>query len=142
MNVLKQPTLVLNKHWVPINTVTVEKALTMLFGEWRDAKGNLQPKAKILDHLSWQAYDWHSWAELRPQVNEAILRASNGNHFRVPEIIIVTHYNRIPKNQLNFNRRNLFRRDNDACQYCGKKPGTANLTVEHVIPRSQGGKNN
>jgi 5-methylcytosine-specific restriction endonuclease McrA len=38
-----------------------------------------------------------------------------------------------------FSRRNIFKRDHYTCQYCGAQPGSEELTVDHVVPRSQGG---
>jgi 5-methylcytosine-specific restriction endonuclease McrA len=38
-----------------------------------------------------------------------------------------------------FNRRNIFARDSNRCQYCGKRSGTSELSLDHVLPRSQGG---
>ena len=140
MEILKRPTLVLNKQWKPINTVPVRQAITMLFGEWKDEKGDTVPKATVLDIDTWQTYDWETWSELKPKTGEIIIRDSRDRKIKAPEIIIVTNYSKIPKSQLNFNRRNLFRRDAEKCMYCGVKPGTPRLTIDHIIPRSKGGK--
>ena len=138
-NILTQPTLVLNKTWVPVNTVSVQKALTMVFGEWRDDKNKMQPKAKILDIDTWRSYSWEDWSQLVPKPQDSVIHGGNDKIYKAPEIIIATRYTRMPKNQLNFNRRNLFRRDEDSCQYCGKKYGKVNLSIDHIIPRSKGG---
>jgi 5-methylcytosine-specific restriction endonuclease McrA len=45
----------------------------------------------------------------------------------------------VPRNVVKFNRRNVFLRDENQCQYCGKKFGTNHLSLDHVIPRSRGG---
>ncbi len=42
---------------------------------------------------------------------------------------------------MKLNRRNLFARDQNRCQYCGKRYATTELSLDHVIPRSQGGDN-
>lgn len=112
-------------------------------------KGKTIPKARVLDSETWQMYPWEDpdnkgmgWIDMEPKEGEAVIRAGCGRRIRAPEIIVVANYQQIPKNQLNFNRKNLFRRDNDTCQYCGIKPGVSQLSVEHVIPKSRGGKNN
>ena len=46
---------------------------------------------------------------------------------------------RVPANAVTFSRRNVFKRDRYTCQYCGKQPGSEELTIDHVVPRSQGG---
>jgi len=59
---------------------------------------------------------------------------------RVPEVITLTEYDRPPAAAVTFNRRNIFKRDHYTCQYCGKQPGGEELTLDHVIPRAQGGE--
>ena len=58
---------------------------------------------------------------------------------RLPKVIRLFNYNKYPKRDLKFNRHNIIARDNNQCQYCGKKfPSTA-LSIDHVKPRSRGG---
>ena len=63
-------------------------------------------------------------------------------HFeiQVPRIIRLLAYDRIPRQKVKFNRRNIFARDGNRCQYCGRKFATSELSLDHVIPRSQGGR--
>jgi 5-methylcytosine-specific restriction endonuclease McrA len=57
----------------------------------------------------------------------------------VPEVIVLSKYGQIPKRHLAFSRHNLFKRDGYQCQYCGDAPGSRELTIDHVLPRAQGG---
>lgn len=57
--------------------------------------------------------------------------------FEYPAVIRLNEYKNIPYKGVLLNRNNLFRRDNGECQYCGS---TKQLTIDHVIPRSKGGK--
>jgi 5-methylcytosine-specific restriction endonuclease McrA len=57
--------------------------------------------------------------------------------FAYPSVIRLAHYKHIPYKGVLLNRANLFRRDRGQCQYCGS---TKQLTIDHVIPRSKGGK--
>ena len=43
---------------------------------------------------------------------------------------------------MTFSRRNIFKRDHYVCQYCGNQPGTDELSIDHVVPRAQGGVSN
>jgi len=60
---------------------------------------------------------------------------------RMPRVIRLIKY--LPPNQrkniVRFNRNNVFLRDHHTCQYCGQKPGTHRLTLDHVIPVVKGG---
>src|SRR5207249_9625457 len=58
---------------------------------------------------------------------------------RVPEVVTLTTYDCLPALIVRFSRRNVFRRDHFTCQYCGARPGSAELTIDHVVPRSHGG---
>ncbi len=57
--------------------------------------------------------------------------------FRLPEVIKLTNYVPVPYNEVVLSRKNLFLRDNYTCQYCGRQH--ANLTIDHLVPRSRGG---
>ncbi|MGZ3413414.1 MAG: HNH endonuclease, partial [Isosphaeraceae bacterium] len=63
-------------------------------------------------------------------------------HFeiQVPRIIRLLAYDRLPRQKVKFNRRNIFARDGNRCQYCGRKFATSELSLDHVVPRSQGGR--
>jgi 5-methylcytosine-specific restriction endonuclease McrA len=58
---------------------------------------------------------------------------------RVPEVVALTRYDRIPTNAVTFSRRNIYKRDRYTCQYCGAQPGTEELTLDQVVSRAQGG---
>lgn len=133
-NIESRKVLVLNKCWTPINTIPLRDAITLIFGD-----NDGEPKAKIIEPESYMAMDWSDWSNLKPNVDEEAIRSAN-LVFRVPEIIILSKYDKMPKPKVHFSRRTLFKRDCFTCQYCGVKPHNDELTIDHVIPRSQGGK--
>ena len=59
---------------------------------------------------------------------------------RVPRVILLIAYDRLPKREVRFSRLNILIRDNHTCQYCGKRNHRSELNLDHVVPRSQGGK--
>ena len=127
-SVLERPTLVLNRNWQPVNVATVARSLTML---WNDS-------AQVVDPDDFRLYTWDDWARLKPRDGEPFLRTSR-DQLRVPEVLTLKYYDRSRESVVTFSRRNLFKRDHVTCQYCGVKPGTAELTIDHVLPRSKGG---
>jgi len=129
MTILTRPALVLNKHWVAINVATVASVLKKV---WND-------NAKIVDPNDYAQYSWEDWTELRPAEGEPYIQLP-GFRLRVPEVVTVANYDKVPVSRLAFSRKNLFRRDKCTCQYCGTQPGTQNLTIDHVMPRSRGGE--
>jgi len=126
--VLNRPTLVLNRNWQPVGVATVAKSLVKVWNE----------TARIVDPHDYQQYDWPDWARLVPDENELFIR-TRSNRLRVPEVIVLTSYDRLPASTVTFSRRNIFKRDRFTCQYCGRQPGSEELTVDHVMPRAQGG---
>lgn len=127
-SVLDRPTLVLNRNWQPVNVATVSRALTMLWNE----------SAHVVDPEDYRLYTWTDWSALRPRDGEPFLQAVTFR-MRVPEILSLTRFDRPREEAVTFSRRNLFKRDHLTCQYCGVRPGSAELTIDHVLPRSQGG---
>lgn len=127
-HILQRPTLVLNRNWQPVNVATVGRALVMLWNE----------TARVVDPYDFQMYDWKDWSRQVPHDGELFIQAVR-RRLRVPEVITLTDYDRLPAAAVSFSRRNIFKRDHYTCQYCGVQPGSEELTLDHVAPRAQGG---
>jgi 5-methylcytosine-specific restriction endonuclease McrA len=126
--VLDRPTLVLNRNWQPVNVASVSRALMMLWNE----------SARVVDPDDFRLYAWADWARLKPRDDEPFIQAVTFR-MRVPEVVTLTHYDRFRESTVTFSRRNIFKRDHSTCQYCGVRPGSSELTIDHVLPRAQGG---
>ena len=126
--VLERPTLVLNRNWQPVNVATVARSLVLV---WNEA-------ARVVDPRDYQTYDWADWSRMAPAEGEPFVRSVR-QRLRVPEVVTLTEYDRLPTAAVSFSRRNLFKRDHFACQYCGCQPGAGELTIDHILPRSLGG---
>jgi 5-methylcytosine-specific restriction endonuclease McrA len=127
-SILQRPTLVLNRNWQPVNVATVARALVLLWNE----------SARVVDPRDFQQYDWRDWSRLRPAEGELFVQAVR-LRLRVPEVVTLVDYDRLPTAAVAFSRRNIFKRDHFTCQYCGIQPGGEELSIDHVVPRSQGG---
>jgi 5-methylcytosine-specific restriction endonuclease McrA len=133
--VINSPVLVLNKSWVPIGIDTIESAIAKLFGVYK----NGEPKAKIIDAVyGFTTYTWNDWAKIEPKADENVIRTRFAA-YRIPEVILLTRYDKFPDRQVPFNRRAIYNRDQYTCQYCGERPGSRELTIEHIVPKSKGG---
>lgn len=126
---LDQRALVLNRHWVPIGTTSVRTALCLLY---REAARAVHPEDYTL-------HDFDSWASLRVAEEEPAIRSVN-LRLKVPEVVLLTRYTAVPHRKVTFSRKNIYRRDRYTCQYCGSKPPLQDLSVDHVVPRSFGGR--
>jgi 5-methylcytosine-specific restriction endonuclease McrA len=59
---------------------------------------------------------------------------------RMPSVIRLSRYRKVPQRRHLVTRRNIFSRDLNACQYCGFVFPSSKLTLDHVLPRSRGGR--
>jgi 5-methylcytosine-specific restriction endonuclease McrA len=125
---LSMPTLVLNKSWTPINVTSVRRAVVMAFVDL----------AKIVDVQSYELFSFESWVKRGP-TNGNVIHGVNIS-FDAPEVVVVKNYDKVSRGGVVFSRRNLFRRDRFTCQYCHARPGTEDLTIDHILPKSRGGK--
>ncbi len=130
--------LALNRAYAPVHVVSVRRAFTLLY------KGLAE--VVHVEEGQYLSFDFHSWrehSELRTELQDAsewddwIRTVSFA--IQVPRIIRLLDYDRVPRSSVKFNRRNVFLRDENRCQYCGKKYGTSHLSLDHVFPRSRGG---
>jgi len=125
---LNSSVLVLNRSYLPIHVTNVKRAFGMVY----------QGIARIVDD-QYRTFDFDSWRELGVTVH--------GDHIglidrliRVPRVIVLSGYDRVPKRRVRFNRYNIYSRDNCTCQYCGSNLPKKELNLDHVVPRSKGGK--
>lgn len=126
--VLSQPTLVLNRSWSAIATTTARKAIGLAY----------TGAARIIRPETYETHGFESWADLAvPDGEPAICTVTI--ELRVPEVIVLTRFTGMPQQEATFSRRNLYRRDQNTCQYCGARQGTSELSIDHVVPRSRGG---
>jgi 5-methylcytosine-specific restriction endonuclease McrA len=127
-NMLQRPTLILNRNWQPVNVATGARALVLL---WNEA-------ARVVDPDDYRIYTWADWSRIAPRDGERFIQAVR-LRLKVPEVIVLAGYDRLPSAAVSFSRRNVFKRDHWTCQYCGVQPGGEELTIDHVVPRSRGG---
>lgn len=128
-SLLNRPTLVLNRNWQAINVAPVSRALILV---WND-------NARVVDPNDYQLFDWEGWAEQEIGDDDLYIQAVR-QKIKVPEVISLMSYGDLPAATVTFSRRNVFKRDKYTCQFCGRQPGPDELTIDHVVPRAQGGE--
>ena len=129
--------LVLNKVWQAVRITNARRAFSLLFGDLAEVIH--------VEDGSYSGYDFDSWTELS-EVRDLF----NGHHYdwvrtvrmdiAVPKVIRLLGYDRLPMQTVKLNRRNIFARDRNQCQYCSKRFSTSELSLDHVRPRSMGGR--
>ncbi len=133
MDKLQSKVLVLNRYWQVINISTVRRALTLLF------VGSAQ--AVQVDGGEFQTLDFPSWLDYSSRVDGDEEKIGTVRwRIAIPRIIILPHYEGYPSLALKLTRKNVYKRDNYTCQYCGKKYPPEYLNIDHVLPRHRGGR--
>ena len=125
--VLNTKVLVLNRSFSPVHITSVRRAFSLLY----------QGVAHAVD-AQYRTFDFDSWADLSINVHDDTIGLIN-RAIRVPRVILLLAYDRVPKRQVRFSRFNIYSRDRNTCQYCGRAFPRNELNLDHVIPRSQGG---
>jgi 5-methylcytosine-specific restriction endonuclease McrA len=129
--------LVLNKLFMAVHVISVRRAFCLLFKELAEVVS--------LEDGQFATYNFTTWCEVseyraqyyRQEDDDWVRTVST--EIQAPRVIRLTSYDRMPRQTVKFNRRNIFARDNNQCQYCGKRFPTSELSLDHVSPRSQGG---
>lgn len=123
--------LILNKHWIPINTTTARHSFSLMYSD--HAKGIMVEEDKVVP------LEWNEWVGLKVNENDRKVKTVKG-FVKIPTVIVLNHYDKIPRQTIKFTQKNLWERDNFTCQYTGKKITKLTGNIDHVIPKSQGGK--
>jgi 5-methylcytosine-specific restriction endonuclease McrA len=128
----KDIVLVLNKNWQAINITTPSEALSMMYCD--SATGlNIKGKDDMIP------LKWKEWLNLICDENDTFVKTVQGN-IKIPKIIILCKYDKVPKKRPKLTRKGIWLRDEGICQYTGKKINPNDGNIDHVIPKSRGGK--
>lgn len=95
-------------------------------------------RARAVDR-DFATYDFDNWCDLPPGAGDQVIRTPSRT-IRIPRVIQLLHYDRLPRREVRFTRRNIFFRDRNRCQYCGRTFAQKRLNLDHVVPLSRGGR--
>ncbi len=130
---LDRQVLVLNRLWQAVNVCTVRRAFTLLF------QGHAQV-VRADTQRNFHTHDFESWRDLSTREPEEEMVRTIAFHVRVPRVIVLLLFDRLPKKEVKFTRHNIFERDKNTCQYCGIVFDRKELNLDHVLPRDRGGQ--
>ena len=131
---LNSQVLVLNRLWQAVNVCSARRAFTLLY------QGHAQVVAADQQN-NFATHDFASWRDFSVSAPEAEheMVATISWKIRVPRVIVLLLFDRLPKKEVKFTRHNVFERDNNTCQYCGQVFERQELNLDHVLPRDKGG---
>jgi len=133
--VLDQPVLVLNRLWQAVNVIGARRAFALLSNGHASVIHHQEDDFRVFNLLDWVDFSLSNPPlELMDQVR------TPRTLIRLPRVILLAHFDRLPCKELKLTRTNVFERDKETCQYCGRAFKREELNLDHVIPRDHGGK--
>jgi len=136
VGVLDSSVLVLNRFFMAVHVVSVRRAFALLCKRAAEVVHVIDDRYDAFDFEDWREIS--AYRELFDEEDDDWVRTVSFQ-IRVPRVIRLVAYGKMPNGQVKFNRRNLFARDENRCQYCGRRFPSSELSLDHVIPRSMGG---
>lgn len=127
MSVLDSIVLVLNKNWQPVSTKRVKDALVDIYSG----------DAFAINHHDYTIHTMDSWYNVNIELPEINIV---DRPIKIPEIIMLDTKDIANNKKASYSRTNVLIRDKFKCAYCGYNMRSNEATVDHVIPRSKGGK--
>jgi 5-methylcytosine-specific restriction endonuclease McrA len=128
MTALEARVLVLNRNYQPVTVTRALRAFGLLYAG----------TARALDD-EFRTFDFESWAELSTEGGDDVIRTPR-MLLKVPRVVVLQAYDKLPRTRVRFSRQNVYLRDSFTCQYCTKVFPRHQLNLDHVVPRSQGGR--
>ena len=125
---LNSTVLVLNRSYLPIHVTSARRAFALIYRE----------VARVVNE-EYETFDFDGWRRRRVPEGGAGVGTPSGS-IGVPRVIVLPGFDRVPKRHIRYSRINVFARDKFTCQYCGVQPQRSQLNLDHVIPRSLGGR--
>ena len=123
--------LVLNRLWQAVNVCTVDRAFALLY------TGHAQVVHE--DPHGFNTYTFNEWCDYSPIHEEEDMVRTICFRIKIPRIILLSFFDRMPNKEVKFTRQNVFERDKSTCQYCGIKFDRKEMNLDHVVPRQHGG---
>ena len=130
---LDQRVLVLNRLWQPVNIVGLRRALSLVF---RGRASVLHAHAG--EQRVFPAEAWLEHSRRHPPAPATAIRTPSLDLIP-PRVVLLGEYDRVPRRDIRFSRRNVYLRDGHCCQYCGRRYPEEELNLDHVVPRDRGG---
>ena len=139
VSALNAHVLVLNRLWMAVRVTDARRAFSLL----------IRGLAEVIrvDDGSYTAHTFESWTDLSAQRVSFASQRQTYEWVRtvrlelaVPKVVRLLGYDRLPRQEVKLNRRNIFARDGNHCQYCGKTFPSHELSLDHILPRAHGGQ--
>jgi 5-methylcytosine-specific restriction endonuclease McrA len=128
----KDIVLVLNRNWQAIVVKTPAETIGMLMTDTATA-------LNIEDNDVMIPVRWKDWVNLPITDNDLVINTVSKS-FKIPKVIVLCKFDKVPKKRPAFSSKNIWVREKGKCAYTGKKLKPDEGNIDHLIPKSRGGK--
>ncbi len=134
---LDMSVLVLNRLYMVVHVVGVRRAMRLLFCDHAEVIHDEEGIFANYDFRSWRERS-EIWADQQNPHDDWL----HAVHFKiqVPRVIRLLAFEQMPRKNLYPSRQAIFARDAYRCQYCGRRFPLSKLSLDHVVPRRDGGQ--
>ncbi|MCF6157212.1 MAG: HNH endonuclease [wastewater metagenome] len=137
---LESSVLVLNKFFMALHIISAKRAFALLCKQTAEVIS--------VDDGKFHAYNFESWRDVSlykvrlglPEEDRSNWIRTVSYEIEVPRIIRLLTYDKLSRSHVKFNRRNIFARDENRCQYCGQRLPTSELSLDHIVPKAYNGR--
>jgi 5-methylcytosine-specific restriction endonuclease McrA len=129
---LNSQVLVLNRLWQAVNICSARRAFALVYAGHAHVVSSDEAS-------NFMTHDFESWRDFSTTAPEQEMVTTISWKIRVPRVIVLLFFDRLPKKEVKFTRHNVFERDKNTCQYCGHVFERSDLNLDHVVPRERGG---
>jgi 5-methylcytosine-specific restriction endonuclease McrA len=128
----KATVLVLNRNWQAVDVKTPADAFCMMAAGTATA-------LDIAGGVNMNPTKWNEWLQLPVRESDNAVWTVHGP-VRVPTVLVLARYDKVPKRRPKLSGKGIWERDGGVCQYTGKKLAREEGNIDHILPRSRGGK--
>jgi 5-methylcytosine-specific restriction endonuclease McrA len=127
----KSTVLVLNRNWHALSATSPAEVLGAMMND--------QVTGLDIQSSDWMVpLTWSDWQQLPVREGDASIGTTHGR-IRIPTVVILCNFDRVPRKRLKFGLQGLFERDGGRCQYTGRTLTLSEANIDHVVPSSRGG---
>lgn len=127
----------MNRHYLALRIVPARRAFILLCKQFAEA---IDTEDGTISAFTFPTWIERSQTRFDAPVDHELFVHTPRRPVMVPRVIRLFGYDRIPRREVRFNRKNIIARDENHCQYCGRRFSTSHLSIDHVVPKSRGGK--
>jgi len=142
----KNIVMILNKSWIPVAVTSVRRAIVSLCSETNGKHPVLAIDMEVVTDENGEQtlvyanpIPWEKWIELEIRPGDLYVQSAH-QKIRVPTVLVASNFNKLVVKKPRLSKSSVASRDSETCQYSGRKLSRSEYSLDHILPKSRGGK--